>query len=59
MKERILYSTYFQHFEDFKHAIFGFLESLSRLDPNSPLGRSFSSRVRDHFRAIGAPIPNS
>jgi len=59
MKERILYNTYFQHFEDFKHAIFGFLESLSRLDPNSSLGKSFSSRVRDHFRAIGAPIPNS
>ena len=58
MKERVLYNTYYQDFESFKHAIFGFLESLSRLDLNSPLGRSFSSRIRDHFRAIGAPIPN-
>ena len=44
---------------DFSQAIFGFLDSLSRLDPKSMLGQDFSSRVRDHFRAIGAPIPNS
>ena len=59
MKERVLYNTYYEYFDDFKQAIFGFLESLSRLDPKSELGRTFSSRVRDHFRAIGAPIPNS
>jgi len=59
MKQRVLYNTYYKHFDDFKQAIFGFLESLSRLDPKSELGQAFSSRVRDHFRAIGAPIPNS
>jgi transposase len=59
MKERVLYNTYYEHFDSFKQAIFGFLENLSRLDPNSELGQAFSSRVRDHFRAIGAPIPNS
>ena len=59
MKQRVLYNTYYQEFEDFKHAIFGFLQSVSSLDPKSVLGQAFSSRVRDHFRAIGAPAPNS
>lgn len=59
MKERFLYNTYYQEFDDFKQAVYGFLESVSNLDPKSSLGQSFSSRIRDHFRAIGAPIPNS
>jgi transposase len=59
MKERILYNTYYQEFDDFKQAIFGFLESVSNLDPLSILGQVFASRVRDHFRAIGAPVTNS
>ena len=59
MKQRVLYNAYYEHFDDFKQAVFGFLESLSRLDPKSELGQAFSSRVRDHFRAVGAPIPNS
>jgi len=59
MKQRVLYNTYYQEFEDFKHAIFGFLQSVSSLDPKSVLGQAFSSRVRDHFRAVGAPKPNS
>ena len=59
MKERILYNTYYQDFDDFKQVIFGFLESVSNLDPLSTLGRAFSTRVRDHFRAVGAPVSNS
>ena len=59
MKKRVLYNTYYEHFDDFKQAVFGFLESLTRIDPESELGLIFSSRVRDHFRPIGAPIPNS
>ena len=59
MKERVLYNTYYQEFDDFKQAIFGFLECVSRLDPSSTLGQVFSSRVRDKFKAIGAPLPNS
>lgn len=59
MKERVLYNTYYQEFDDFKQAIYGFLEGVSNLNPKSNLGQSFSSRVRDHFRAIGSPIPNS
>ena len=59
MKERVMYNSYYQEFDDFKKAIFGFLESVSRLDPKSNLGRDFASRVRDHFHAIGAPVANS
>ncbi|NGX47728.1 MAG: hypothetical protein K1000chlam3_01110 [Chlamydiae bacterium] len=59
MKERVLYNTYYEAFDDFKHAVFGFLKCISNLDPESILGQAFSSRVRDNFRAIGAPIPNS
>ena len=59
MKQRVLYNTYYECFDDFKEAVVGFLESFSRMDPESELGLAFASRVRDHFRAIGAPIPNS
>ena len=59
MKERVLYNTYYQEFNDFKQAIFGFLECFSRLDPESELANTFFSRVRDHFRAIGALVTNS
>ena len=58
-KERTLYNIYYQEFEDFKHAVFGFLQSVSSLDPKSVLGKAFSSRVKDHFRAIGVSTPNS
>ena len=59
MKERVLYNTYYQEFDDFKNAIFGFLENISYLDPQSVLGQSLASRVKDNFKAIGAVIPNS
>ena len=59
MKERVLYNAYYQEFDDFKKAIFGFLEIVSNLNPASTLGQAFSSRVRDKFKAIGAPLPNS
>ena len=59
MKQRVLYNTYYECFDDFKEAVVGFLESFSRMDPESELGLAFASRVRDHFRAIGVPIPNS
>lgn len=59
MKERVMYNTYYEHFEDFKSAILGFLQCVSTLDPKSELGQSFASRVRDKFRPIGAPITDS
>lgn len=56
MKERVMYNTYYEYFEDFKSAVIGFLESVSTLDPESLLGQDFASRVRDKFRPIGAPV---
>ena len=59
MKERVLYNTYYEAFEDFRDAVFGFLKYLSTLDPRSTFGQAFASRIKDNFRAIGAPTPNS
>lgn len=53
MKERVLYNTYYSEFEDFKAAVFGFFDTLSRLDRQSTLGRNFRSRIRDKFCPIG------
>ncbi len=55
MKETVVYNTYYQEFEDYCEAVRGFFETLSGLDPGSELGRSFRSRIRDKFRAVGAP----
>ncbi len=59
MKERLMYNTYYKEFEDFKHAIFGFLEALSDLKSGTKLKEIFSSRIRDKFRAIGVPVTDS
>lgn len=53
MKERVVYNTYYEHFADFKLAVLGFFCVLSTLEPDSPLGQCFRSRVRDNFRPIG------
>jgi transposase len=58
MKERVMYNTYYEYFEEFKSAIIGFLEGISILDPKSVLGKAFANRVRDKFRPIGAPVTN-
>ena len=55
MKERVIYNTYYEHFEDFKGAIIGFFTVLPTLAAESVLGQSLRSRVRDRFRAIEAP----
>jgi transposase len=54
MKERVIYNTYYEEFEDFKSAVFGFFAVLSALSAESALGQAFRSRVRDNFRPIGA-----
>ena len=56
MKERVIYNTYYQEFDDFRSAVFGFFATLSTLDAESELGQSFRSRVRDKFRPFGAPV---
>jgi transposase len=58
MKERVMYNTYYEEFEDFKSAIMSFFKSLSRLDPESECGKAFASRIRDKFRPIGSPLNN-
>lgn len=58
MKERVIYNTYYEHFEEFKDAILGFFVVLSTATPESILGQSLRSRVRDKFRAIEAPAAN-
>ena len=58
MKERVIYNTYYEHFEDFKGAIFGFFAALSTVTAESILGQALRGRVRDKFRPIGAPATN-
>lgn len=55
-KEKIIYNTYYQEFEDFKQAVFGFFKGLSNIQPESELGQAFMKRVKDNFSPIGAPI---
>ena len=58
MKERVIYNTYYEHFEDFRGAILGFFAVLSTVTAESILGQSLRGRVRDKFRPIGAPSTN-
>jgi transposase len=58
MKERVIYNTYYEHFEEFKDAIMGFFALLSTLEADSLLGQELRSKVRDKFRPIGAPATN-
>lgn len=52
MKECVVYNTYYEEFEAFKEAVLGFFNTLNALAPDSELGMSFRSRVRDKFRVI-------
>ena len=52
MKERVIYNTYYEEFEEFKSAVLGFFGTLSKLDPNSELGQIFRGRIRDKFSPI-------
>lgn len=59
MKERVIYNTYYQYFEDFRAAVMGFFDVLSTVPAESILGQALRSRVRDKFSPIGAPATNS
>lgn len=59
MKERVIYNTYYEEFEDFRSAVLGFFSALPMFDPDSVLGQTFRSRVRDKFRPINSPIKAS
>lgn len=54
IKERVIYNTYYQDFEDFKLSVFGLLAVLSTLAADSVSGQEFRSRVRDKFRPVVA-----
>lgn len=56
MKERVIYNTYYEHFEEFKGAIIGFFALLSTVAVESVLGLALRSRVRDKFSPIGASV---
>jgi transposase len=56
MKERVIYNTYYEHFEDFRSAIFGFFALLSSVTTDSTLGQALRSRVRDKFSPIASPM---
>lgn len=58
MKERVVYNTYYEHFDDFKSAILGFFSALSNAGADSELSLVLRSRVRDKFSAIQAPAAN-
>ena len=55
MKELMLYNVYYESFKDFRNAILGFLQAVSNHEPESNFGRELRSKVRDKFRAMGAP----
>lgn len=58
MKERVIYNTYYEYFEEFKIAVMGFFTLLPKLSPTSVLGMELRSRIRDRFTPIGAPCVN-
>ena len=58
MKERIIYNTYYEYFDDFRRAVLGFFTVLSTAAVESILGQILRGRVRDKFRPIGAPATN-
>lgn len=58
MKERVIYNTYYEHFEEFKMAVIGFFALLSTVTSESTLGQTLRGRVRDKFRPLGAQILN-
>ena len=55
MKEKVVYNSYYEEFEDFRGAVMGFFKLLSGLDPGSYFGQQLRSRVKDQFRPISAP----
>ena len=56
MKERVIYNIYYEGFEEFKSAVFGFFRTLNGLAPDSVLGQAFRSRVRDEFSPINSSM---
>ena len=58
LKERVIYNTYYEDFEEFRNAVFVFFDLLMTTDMGSALGESLKSRVRDKFKPIQSPLFN-
>ena len=58
MKERVIYNAYYKTFKEFKDAVFGFFEELSKADPDSVFGQELRRKIRDKFTPIQAPCIN-
>src|SRR5690606_30728534 len=52
MKERVIYNTYYEHFEDFREAVLGFFTVLSVAVVESIFGQELRGRIRDKFRPV-------
>jgi hypothetical protein len=57
MKERVIYNTYYEHFDVFREAVLGFFALLSNATPESAIKQALRSRVRDKFSPIQARSP--
>ena len=49
MKERVIYNTYYEEFETFKLAVFGFFDVLSNISAESTVGKNLRSRIKAIF----------
>ena len=52
MKERVIYNTYYEYFDDFKLAVLGFLEQISRFKTGTYFWQELSRKVSDRFMPI-------
>lgn len=50
MNEHVLYNRYYEKFNDFKNAVFGFLEGLS--EPQESLREALEKRITDNFHVM-------
>ena len=58
LRNKAVYNTYYECFEDFRKAILGFFAVLSAVTAESIVGQTLSRRVRVKFRPIQTPAVN-
>jgi len=52
----VIYHSYYQEFEDFRKAKFGFFSVLAGADPGSVIDQRLRTGVRDRFSPLNSPI---
>jgi transposase len=50
LNEHVLYNKYYEKFDDFKEAVFGFLHNL--FDPPKEWKEALARRITDNFRIV-------